>query len=237
VSGVDPRLVAALTVQLDLWRAALAEGAERVGWKLGTGEGERIGPGPVIGHLTSATQMEPGAVYRAGDALDLRADAEVALHLGADVSPDADRETAAAAIAGYGPALELVDLGAPPPGDPERIVATNIWHRAFALGPLDHPPPPPEAKGRLVVNGETRDSAPISKDFAKLVQAAARLLGAVDERLEAGDRLITGGGGRTPRSRRPADNRLGRAGPDQAGRRGGRRAWPARPGGCYGFRR
>jgi 2-keto-4-pentenoate hydratase len=192
VSEVDPRLVAALRAQLDLWRATLAGGAERVGWKLGTGEGERIGSLPAIGHLTSATRMEPGAAYLGGDAVDLHADAEVALRLGADVAPDADAETAAAAIAGYGAALELVDLGAPSPGDPERIVASNIWHRAFALGPLDHAPPPPEAEGRLIVNGEQRDSAAITTDLPRLVQAAARLLGAAGERLEAGDRLITG---------------------------------------------
>jgi methenyltetrahydromethanopterin cyclohydrolase len=102
VSDVDPRLVSALTAQLGLWRVALAEGAQRVGWKLGVGDAERIGAGPVIGHLTSATQLEPGAAFRAEGAVDLRADAEVALLLGADVGPDVDRGTAAAAIAGFG---------------------------------------------------------------------------------------------------------------------------------------
>jgi 2-keto-4-pentenoate hydratase len=192
VRDVDPRLVAALTAQLGLWRAALAEGAERVGWKFGVGEGERIGPGPVIGHLTSGTQLEPGDTYQAEGAVDLRADAEVALRLGSDVGPDADRSAAVAAIAGFGAALELVDLGAPPPGDAERIVATNIWHRAFALGPLDRPPPEEGAEGSLLINGEVRQSAPTKRDFAELVLAAARLLGSVGERLQAGDRVITG---------------------------------------------
>jgi 2-keto-4-pentenoate hydratase len=192
VSDVDPRLVAALTAQLGLWRVALADGAERVGWKLGMGEGERIGRGPVIGHLTSATQLEPCDTYQPEGAVDLRADAEVALRLGAEVDPDTDRETAGAAIAAFGAALELVDLGAPPPGDAERIVATNIWHRAFALGPLDRAPPEEGAEGSLVIDGEVRESAPMKLDFAELVLVAARLLGAVGERLQPGDRLITG---------------------------------------------
>jgi 2-keto-4-pentenoate hydratase len=192
VSDLDSRLVAALDAQLVAWRAALAEGAERVGWKLGIGEGERIGSRPVIGHLTTATQLEPGATYSPEGAADLRADAEVAVRLGADVDPGADRHTAAAAIAGFGPALELVDLGAPPPGDPERIVEANIWHRAFALGPLDHAAPAEHATGRLIVNGEVRAAAPIGQDYAGTVQTVAKLLGAVGEELKAGDRLITG---------------------------------------------
>jgi 2-keto-4-pentenoate hydratase len=190
VTGVDPRLVSALTAQLERWRATLADGAERVGWKLGIGEGERIGPGPVIGHLTSATHLEPGALYHPEDPVDLRADAEVALALGCDVDPDADRQAAGAAIAGFGAALELVDLGGPS-DDPESVVATNVYHRAFALGPLDRPPPA-GVEGRLIVNGEVRDSAPASQDCADLVRATAKLLGAVGERLRAGDRLITG---------------------------------------------
>jgi hypothetical protein len=40
---IDPRLAAALASQLERWRATLAGGAARVGWKLGVGEGERIG--------------------------------------------------------------------------------------------------------------------------------------------------------------------------------------------------
>jgi 2-oxo-3-hexenedioate decarboxylase len=192
LTGVEPRMVAALTAQLSLWRVALAEGAERVGWKLGVGEGERTGRGPAVGHLTSATQLERGAVHSATGAVDLRADAEVALRLGADVDPDADLETASAAIAGFGAALELVDLGAPPAGDPERIVATNIWHRAFALGPLDRPPPEEGEEGQLLVNGELRDSAPMERDLGERVRAVANLLGEVGERLQAGDCLITG---------------------------------------------
>jgi hypothetical protein len=53
-----------LTVQLEQWCATLDAGAVRVGWKLGVGDSERIGEGPALGHLTSATQLEPGSMYR-----------------------------------------------------------------------------------------------------------------------------------------------------------------------------
>jgi 2-keto-4-pentenoate hydratase len=158
---------------------------------VGAGERERIGPGPVIGHLTSATLLERGAVYRAWDVMDLRADAEVALRVGGDVDPEGGRESARASIAGFGAALEIVDLGAPT-DDPETVVATNVFHRAFALGTLDSSPPAEGAEGRLIVNGEVRASAAASQDFADLVRTVAALLESVGERLEAGDRLITG---------------------------------------------
>jgi 2-keto-4-pentenoate hydratase len=155
------------------------------------GEGERIGPGPVIGHLTSATSLEPGGVYDARGAVDLRADAEVGLRLRADVDPDASREDAQAAIAGFGAALELVDLGDSPVGA-ERIVETNVWHRAYALGPLDRSWPLEGVEGRLVVADEVRVSARADADYPDLVRTVARLLGEMGERLLAGDCLITG---------------------------------------------
>jgi 2-keto-4-pentenoate hydratase len=188
---VDPRMVAALADQLARWRAALAGGAERVGWKLGMGDGERIGDEVAIGHLTSATVLGPGATYRGAGDRDLRTDAEVALRLGRDVAPDADRVAAGEAIAGFGAALEVVDLGAPP-GGPESVVAGNVYHRAVAFGPFRPDLPPGPVHGRLVVNGRVLAAAPAAADLADRVRAAARLLGAMGERLQAGDRIITG---------------------------------------------
>jgi 2-keto-4-pentenoate hydratase len=176
---VDPLLRSALELQLRDWRATLDSGAERVGWKLGVGERERIGSGPAIGHLTSATRLEPGAVFDAGGVVALHADAEVAVEIGPD------------GIVGYGAALELVDLGSPP-DNPHDVVAANVFHRAFALGPLDRRDLAPEVEGRLIVDGELRDSAPLARDLAGLVGAVAELLEELGERLEPGDRLITG---------------------------------------------
>jgi 2-keto-4-pentenoate hydratase len=176
---VDPLLRSALELQLQDWRAALRSGAERVGWKLGMGERERIGSGPAIGHLTSATRLEPGAAFDASGVAPLHADCEVAVELGPD------------GIAGYGAALELVDLGSPP-ANPHDVVAANVFHRAFALGPLDRREPSPDVEGALIVDGELRDSAPIGREPAGLVAVVGELLAELGERLEPGDRLITG---------------------------------------------
>src|SRR5436190_9930237 len=78
LEAIDPGLASALGRQLAAWRGGLASGAERVGWKLGMGDRERIGAGPVIGYLTSASQLPPGGVY-GGSGGQLVADAEIAL--------------------------------------------------------------------------------------------------------------------------------------------------------------
>jgi 2-keto-4-pentenoate hydratase len=191
VPGIDPRLESALGVQLGHWRRTLVAGAERVGWKLGVGDRERIGPGPVIGHLTSATRLEAGAAFRAGGAVALHADAEIALEVGWDVDPDADAGTAREAIAGYGAALELVDLGAPSE-DPEGIVAANVFHRAFALGRSSRSLPAGGVEGKLIVNGTPRAAAVATVDPVEAVRTVARLLGSLGEGVRAGDRVITG---------------------------------------------
>jgi 2-keto-4-pentenoate hydratase len=192
MTSIDPRLAAALATQFLQWRATLGQGATRIGWKLGVGDRERIGDELAVGHLTSATCLDPGAAYHADDAGDLRADAEVAFELGRDVDPN-DPAGAAAAIAGVGVALEIVDL-ARPPDDPVSVVAANVFHRAVAFGPFQPARPADGIRGRLLVNGRTRASAPVpaADELAGRVQAAARLLGAMGERLEAGDRIITG---------------------------------------------
>lgn len=191
VPTIDPRLRAALAVQLEWWRAALRGGAERVGWKLGMGDRERIGDEVALGHLTSATLLEPGAVHHAGGGGQLHADAEVAFRLGRDLDPGADPAAARRAIDGVGVALEIVDLSSPP-GDPESVVAANVLHRAVAFGPVRSAPPAGGIHARLLVNGRALASAAAADDVADRLAAAARLLGAMGERLLAGDRVITG---------------------------------------------
>jgi 2-keto-4-pentenoate hydratase len=191
VTDVDPRFVSALAEQLESWRTALDEGAERIGWKLGLGERERIGAERVIGHLTSATRLEDGAAYSAGNAVALNADVEIALELGSDVRARDRAYAAREASAGYGAALELVDLGGQP-DDAEGIVAGNVYHRAFVLGAFRPTPRSGGVEARLLVNGEVRRSAVVTGDLVDKVRVVARALEAVGERLRAGDRIITG---------------------------------------------
>jgi 2-keto-4-pentenoate hydratase len=103
--------VRALKEQLMLRDALLDDGAERVGWKLGLGDSERIGGHLAVGHLTSRTCLPDGGRYIPEDgSSELYADAEVAVELGRDLDADAGREAAARAIKAYAVALEVCDL-------------------------------------------------------------------------------------------------------------------------------
>jgi 2-keto-4-pentenoate hydratase len=168
---MHPRIVAALRRQL----RARDPGARRIGWKIALGIGEveeLIGAEPVIGNLTSATQLSDGAVYR-GDG-PLHADCEVVIEAG----------TGRLAVG-----LELVDLtrGA---GEVETVVAANVLHRAFVVGPMRADVEP--GKGSLVVNGSERARAAAAVDVDATIGAVARWLAVVGEQLQPGDLLFAG---------------------------------------------
>jgi 2-keto-4-pentenoate hydratase len=191
---IHPRIVAALDAQLAHWRAAIDAGAQRVGWKMGLDiepVEALIGGDPVIGHLTSATVIDSGQAYSASASRELRAETEVAIVVGDDVAGDADLDRARDAIAGCAVTLELVDVAAPP-HDLEGIVEANVYHRAVAFGP-----PRPWIRGqrsvaRALVNERPVEEATLADDYAPTVRAVAQLLAAVGERLQAGDRILSG---------------------------------------------
>jgi 2-oxo-3-hexenedioate decarboxylase len=183
---VHPRLVAATGIQLGVWRALLAGGAGRVGWKIALGIDEveaLVGSDPALGHLTTATLLDPGETFHGAGALrELRAETELAIEVGAD-----------ATVAGLAVALELVDTGRPPNGL-EAIVAANVYHRAVAFGPTrrDARTPAADARARLLVGGAVRETSSLVADPDETVGAIGRLLEAAGERLLPGDRILAG---------------------------------------------
>jgi 2-keto-4-pentenoate hydratase len=132
----DPRVRRGMERQLDLRRRLLDDGARPIGWKLGLGTAaamEQHGTSaPLIGFLTDRGLREPGSEVEIGTWAKPTAEPEIAVHVAADIPPDADRAAVETAIGGLGVAIELVDLGA---GDVEEILAGDIFHRHVVLGP------------------------------------------------------------------------------------------------------
>lgn len=91
----------------------------------------------------------------------------------------------------FAAALELVDVTRPP-DDFEKIVAENIWHRGVAFGPFTETPPPDRFPARVTVDGQVRGETEGSVDVEEALRVARRLLPAVADRLEPGDRIIAG---------------------------------------------
>ncbi|MEX2195472.1 MAG: fumarylacetoacetate hydrolase family protein [Thermoleophilaceae bacterium] len=191
---LDERVARGLAAQAVLRRELIEGGARPVGWKIGfniAAVQQRLGiAAPVIGFLTSAGLLEPGASHRAGGI----AECEVAIHVGADVAPGATRDEAAAAIAALGPAIEVTDrpdleLGL------EAILAGNVFHRAVAFGEPAAGAALDGVAARVLVNGEERgaaDALAATGDPAAVVAHVAELAGAAGERLRAGERIIAG---------------------------------------------
>jgi 2-keto-4-pentenoate hydratase len=187
---VDQRLVSALAKQLERRQAALRRGARHIGWKLGTGERESIGGEIAVGFLTSETMLPAAGSYRSAGRAELHADAEAVVELDRELDPSKDATAALQAIGRYGAALEIVDL-ARLPDEPQSVVIGNVFHQAVAFADSEFADPG-ELTVSLLVNGQLRAVGAWPRDLADRITRAAHLLAAVDERLRAGDRIITG---------------------------------------------
>jgi 2-keto-4-pentenoate hydratase len=132
----DPRVARGMRAQLAERRKRLDGGDKMLGWKVGFAAPEMLArlaiTGPLVGFLTRNARLQSGASLSLAGWSKPVAEPEIALHLGADVPAGADRATAAAAIGGFSPAIELVDV-ATPPEDPERILRGNIYQRHVVL--------------------------------------------------------------------------------------------------------
>jgi 2-keto-4-pentenoate hydratase len=179
----DPRVLDGLHEQLESWRAELKGGARRVGWKIGLNVPavqEALGIDEcVIGFLTSATLIEDRGEYSSAGSTRLVAEPEVAIEIGEGGS-----------IVGYAAAIELADINREF-DDLQAIVAENVFHRGVIFGPSVSQLPEELTARVLIGRGEVA-SAEAPREFGEVAQITARLLEEAGERLEPGDRIITG---------------------------------------------
>lgn len=136
----DPRIVAGMHKQFELRQQRLDAGAKQIGWKVGFGtpaakEKLRIAM-PLVGFLLDTALLQTGTTASFKGWQKPVVEPEIAVHLGQDVPAGASRETAKAAIAAIGPAIELADLDHPIE-DVETVLARDIFQRHVLIGPRD----------------------------------------------------------------------------------------------------
>jgi 2-keto-4-pentenoate hydratase len=198
----DARVIRGMRAQLELRRKRLASGDAPLGWKVGFAAPDmlkRLGiSGPLVGFLTRNARVRSGATVSLAGWTKPVAEPEIAVHVGRDVPAGADHAAAEAAIAGISPAIELVDLTAPPE-DPERILGGNIYQRHVVLA--DNAP----ARAGAAAHGLMCRVERRGKEFARtddpqantgkwidIVRHVADVLAACGERLRSGEIIITG---------------------------------------------
>jgi 2-keto-4-pentenoate hydratase len=198
---VDSRVLRGTERLLARWRADLARGVRRVGWKVGINEPaiqRHLGiDAEVVGVLTSATELPAGVPHSLAGAARVGVEPELAIVLGRDVRAGATADEARAAVVALAPAIELIDLNAPF-DDVERLVADNVYHRGVIFGPMDASRAGASLEG-LEVRVEHRGAeharvrpADALGDVGRLLAHVAAVLGAAGETLAAGDRVISG---------------------------------------------
>jgi 2-keto-4-pentenoate hydratase len=198
----DPRVVAGTRELLTRRERALAGGETHLGWKLAFGAPaslESLGlAGPVLGYMTDATVVEPGATVAIDAWTRPVLEAEIGIHLGRDVPAGIDPAEAAAAIASLGPAIELADADLPPEQLAE-VIGAGIYHRGVVSAAAAARREGSVADDLEVTVRRDQEACAQVPDPQALVGAPAALvtyvadyLAAFGESLLAGDLLISG---------------------------------------------
>ncbi|HET9184780.1 MAG TPA: hypothetical protein VFN82_01455 [Solirubrobacterales bacterium] len=188
----DPRVVEGTRRQLAERDRMLAEGARRLGWKLGLGAPparERWGiKGPAAGFITDATLLGSGAAESLSGWEKPVLEAEVAVR----VAVDSDGPRAGA----LGLSIELADLGSGT-DDLADVLAGDIFHRRTVLGPFDGDPTATVGTVAVERDGAEIDTATdptalVGGTPAEMAAYLDRYLAGVGEELRDGDVIITG---------------------------------------------
>jgi len=198
----DVRVARGMRAQLALRRQRLEAGDKDLGWKVGFGAPamlKQLGiAGPLVGFLTQNARLQSGTTVSLVGWSKPVAEPEIAVHIGYDVAAGADAATAAAAIAGISPAIELADVDEPPE-DPERILAGNIYQRHVVLagpGPARSGSSAGGLACRVIRHGKefanTSNPQANTGEWIAIVRHVADVLAACGETLRAGQIIITG---------------------------------------------
>ena len=188
-----------MLAQLTERRRRIDEGEASLGWKLGMGVPAAMAKlgtdAPLVGYLLAPARVDDGGSVSLDGWGNAKLEPEIAVHMGADLPAGATRADAEAAIAGLGPAIELVDIDASA-DDPEAILAADIFQRHVLLGPVTDGATAAGVSARAAKNGDeaaaTADATEATGDPVELVRHVANVVGAAGETLRAGEVVICG---------------------------------------------
>lgn len=199
--NTSPLVDTGMERQLCRFGVELAAGVPRVGWKIGITTGAARKPhgltAPVIGRLDGARSYSSGDTVPLPTSAKVRAEGEMALRIGRPLGADVTPAQARAAVTAVGPAIEFIDLNMAR-DDIAAILAHSIFHEAVIFGP-ELPPDVLDGGQSLWPVGRrntkcvrTPEPAMIPADLPALIVLVARTLARYGQRLEAGDRIISG---------------------------------------------
>lgn len=192
--------VPGMAAQLARFRAAIASGDERYGWKVAFNDPavqQRFGlTAAPVGWINGRLAVGSGTAVRLRAGQRVHIEAEVMLHIGVDVDAGAPLEALRGAIAGVSPAIELVDYAIPGDGL-AQIVEHSMFHAGTVVGERRRgiPADASAALMQVLKNGE-HAAGPVPgrvpADLAEIVRLVAAALEGHGERLLAGDCIICG---------------------------------------------
>ena len=187
MSDVTAKVEAGMRAQLGRRDAELVAGAGSLGWKMGLtvpAVQESLGlSGPVAGFLTTGTQVADGTELSLAGFTMAMLEPEVAIHVGED-----------GAVAGLGPAIEIVDIDLPFE-DVEAILAGNVFHRAVVLGPAVAGATVEGVTARVSLRGEevaSAEAAPVVGDPADVISFVSDWLAPYGGSVSPGEVIIAG---------------------------------------------
>jgi 2-keto-4-pentenoate hydratase len=199
VIELDARIAAGMQALLAARDERVRAGRRQIGWKLAFGAPAAAAAlgidRPLVGVLMDDGVIEDGASVPVGDWTSPVLEVEIAAHLCRDIAPDATADDVRDAIDGLAAAIELVDIDGPRDDIP-AVLATNIFHRHVALGPLRHGAGAEGVTARVRIDGgevaATDDPSALTGELVKVLALTAEQLAACGERLSAGDVVIAG---------------------------------------------
>jgi len=198
----DPGALRGLKRALADRQKKLDAGSQPLGWKVGFGGPaalEMLGISrPLVGYLLHDGLLVSGTTVSIKDWTKPVAEPEIAITMGRDLPGGGDKDDAAAAIAGIGPAIELADVVVPPE-NAEDIVAANINHAAVILGGFDRSRAGARLdglSGHVMRSGRelalVEDLEANTGTLIDIVRSVADTLGDVGETLREGEIIIAG---------------------------------------------